>query len=335
MLSRAGRAFSPLRDAAAFLFGTKHYQEGIARMPSSRLPFAAAVGVIFVPLMVSSAARAQSSGGSASTTLDLPLETRSLSRDGSSRFEGRALLASRGGALVRREAPKPVVLGKLAVVALERATIRQGRSESSRLLSAVGQGTYLAIISDLGDYYGVLMIDRTTGWIPKSAVKMIDYQMAVGEPDATPPPPAVADTPPPPVSQSDPTANLPPDLDVRQVALLREAFSYLGVPYVWAGNTRSGLDCSGFVKNVFATQGISLPRHSGDQARVGTPVAWEELRAGDRLYFDMKGAGRVSHTGIYVGNGYFIHASTNQGKVGVDSLLKPNYYKALVGARRS
>ena len=267
----------------------------------------------------------------------MPLETRAPSRDGSSRFEGRSPLASRG-ALVRREAPKPIVLGKLAVVALERATIRQGRGASSRLLSAVGQGTYLAIISEVGEHYGVLMIDRTTGWIPRSAVKMIDYQMAVGDPDATPPPPAIAATPPPPTPTpqgSDPTANLPPDLDVRQVALLREAFSYLGVPYVWAGNTRSGLDCSGFVKNVFSTQGISLPRHSGDQARVGAPVAWEELRAGDRLYFDMKGVGRVSHTGIYVGNGYFIHASTNQGKVGVDSLLKPNYYKALVGARRS
>jgi cell wall-associated NlpC family hydrolase len=103
---------------------------------------------------------------------------------------------------------------------------------------------------------------------------------------------------------------------------------------VWAGNTRAGLDCSGFVKNVFATQGIRLPRHSGDQARVGTAIAGTDLQAGDRLYFDMKRSGHVSHTGIYLGNGMFIHASSNQGKVGIDSVLKPNYLRALVAARR-
>lgn len=307
-------------------------------MPSSRLLVVAITGVMFAPTVVlAPPARAQSREGAspAPSTLDLPLETSAPSRESSTRFDGRGTLASRAGALVRREAPKPVVLGKLAVVVSQKAPIRLGRGASSRLLSMAGQGTYLAIISDIGDQYGVLMVDRSTGWIPKSAVKMIDYQMAVGDPnDAVPP---VSDTvvPPPSNPSGDPLANLPPDMDARQVALLREAFSYLGVPYVWAGNTRSGLDCSGFVKNVFAKQGISLPRVSGDQAKVGTPVSWQDLKPGDRLYFDMKGAGRVSHTGIYLGNGYFIHASSNQRKVGVDSLMKPNYYKALVGARRS
>lgn len=226
--------------------------------------------------------------------------------------------------MVRRDAPRPKVLGKLAVVALDKTAIRQGRDGGSRLLSVVGEGTYLAIISELGGHYGVLMIDRTTGWVPKTSVQMIDYQVAVPRPGTAPS-----------VPTRDMPAGLPNNLDAGKVALLQEAFSYLGVPYVWAGNTRSGLDCSGFVKKVFASQGLPLPRHSGDQAQVGTPAAWGDLQPGDRLYFDMGGRGRINHTGIYLGNGYFIHASSNQKKVGVDSLLKTNYYNALVSARRS
>jgi cell wall-associated NlpC family hydrolase len=88
------------------------------------------------------------------------------------------------------------------------------------------------------------------------------------------------------------------------------------------------------VKNVFAKYGVSLPRHSGDQAKVGRAVDGADLRPGDRLYFDMKRVGRISHTGIYIGNGYFIHASSNRRGVGVDSIFKSNYYRALVNARR-
>lgn len=283
----------------------------------------AACVVLASSFVFSPAAFAQ--GGAPTNTLELKLETGGGTPPTDSRPVNRGTLSSRGGPMIRRDAPKPQVLGKLAVVSDDKATIRQGRTASSRVLSVVPQGTYLAIVSEVGDHFGVLMVDKTTGWIAKDDLKLIDYQVAVGDVTANPPPATEGELP----------QGLPQDLDARTVALLRESFSYLGVPYVWAGNTRAGLDCSGFVKKVFAAQGVSLPRHSGDQARVGIAVAWQDLQAGDRLYFDMGNKGRVSHTGIYLGNGYFIHASSNQKKVGVDSILKPNYYKALVGARRS
>nr|CAA9283884.1 hypothetical protein AVDCRST_MAG63-3796 [uncultured Armatimonadetes bacterium] len=271
---------------------------------------------------------------SGTSTLDLTLNTspRTSPRSGV-RGGGRAAVSSRGGTIARREAPQQSVLGRLAQVAVDKTPIRRGRDGHSAVLSVVPQGTYLAIVSEVGDHYGVLMIDRTTGWLPKASAQMIEYQVAVGDPNL-PPPPSAPEPPAFPGGGDAPTG-LPEGLDARTAALLREAFSYLGVPYVWAGNTRSGLDCSGFVKNVFASQGVSLPRHSGDQARVGEEVPWEGLQAGDRLYFDMGRKGRISHTGIYLGNGYFIHASSNQKKVGVDSLMKANYYKSLVCARRS
>ncbi|GEM_PF-729015 len=234
--------------------------------------------------------------------------------------------APRGQATATGTPPPQVATGRLGRVVPESATLRGGREADARPLSIVPRGTNLAVVQETDTHYGVLMIDQTVGWIPKASVELVDYQVEIQFP-AQPEAPAQP-------SQTDPR-QLAGDVDARMEPLLREAFSYLGVPYVWAGNTRRGLDCSGFVKNVFATFGVNLPRHSGDQIVKGQPVnSTDELRAGDRLYFDMKRSGRISHCGIYIGNGYFIHASTNQKQVGVDRLDKANYRNALVAARR-
>jgi cell wall-associated NlpC family hydrolase len=282
------------------------------------------------------------------STLDLPLNTGETvpTNPPASRptaapartANGRALpvLSSRGSvgrANLRAEPSKaPSVLASLGLVKTAEVRIRLERDEKSRLLNVVSKGTYLAVVSEMGNHYGVLMVNNTLGWVPKTSLQMIDYQTEVSLPPAPEPEPQPA------TNAASTTAGLlgsmAGQLDARSHTLLKEAFSYLGVPYVWAGNTRAGLDCSGFVKNVFKTQGVNLPRHSGDQAKVGTTVQWNDLRPGDRLYFDMGRKGRVSHTGIYIGNGYFIHASTNHHCVDVDPLSKASYARALVVAKR-
>lgn len=85
------------------------------------------------------------------------------------------------------------------------------------------------------------------------------------------------------------------------------AMDYLGVPYVWGGtDPSSGLDCSGFVLNVFRRHGVELPRVSRDQAQVGQPVAsLDQARPGDLLFFHEP----VSHVAIYLGEGRMIHAA--------------------------
>ncbi|HZP80134.1 MAG TPA: C40 family peptidase, partial [Chthonomonadaceae bacterium] len=185
-------------------------------------------------------------------------------------------------------------------------------------------GTYVAIQQESGTWVGVLMADGSTGWLRSENVRMLDYQvvsngsamMPSGGGDIYP-------------SSSIPLLTTDPQ------AILNEAYRYMGVRYVWGGNGYSGIDCSGFVKNVFAANGYRLPRTATEQMAYGVPVPVDQLQAGDRLYFGhKKNAFGVTHTGIYIGNGYFIHSSSSRKGVAISRLDEPMYARIFVCARR-
>ena len=109
--------------------------------------------------------------------------------------------------------------------------------------------------------------------------------------------------------------------------------SYLGVPYVWAGRSPSGFDCSGFIYFVFDQLGYGLPRMADGQFEVGIPVSRNALQPGDLVFFSTYEPG-PSHVGIYLGNDQFIHASSGAGYVTVTSLGNPYHRDRYIGARR-
>ena len=113
-----------------------------------------------------------------------------------------------------------------------------------------------------------------------------------------------------------------------------KALSLLGVPYVYGGKSARGTDCSGFVLQVMASEGVSLPRRSSDQYAQGEAVAREDLQAGDLVFFDTSGSGSVSHVGIYLGEGQFINANSYLEKVALDDLNSSYWTSKYLGARR-
>jgi cell wall-associated NlpC family hydrolase len=119
----------------------------------------------------------------------------------------------------------------------------------------------------------------------------------------------------------------------RGAAAARVALGFLGVPYLWGGESPAGFDCSGLVQYVYARLGVSLPRVAEDQARVGAAVPREALQPGDAVFF-ADASGYVHHEGLYLGGGRFVHAPHAGDVVKVSSLGEPYYAAEFAGARR-
>ena len=106
---------------------------------------------------------------------------------------------------------------------------------------------------------------------------------------------------------------------------------WLDAPYLWGGDHKSGVDCSGFVKAVYAEQGVELPRGSYFLSQTGYSVHRSDYRMGDVLIF--KRNGRTVHVGIYLGSNRFIHSAKGMG-VGVSNLADEKYWNMLSDVRR-
>jgi peptidoglycan endopeptidase LytE len=120
---------------------------------------------------------------------------------------------------------------------------------------------------------------------------------------------------------------------VNNTSLINYAKTLIGTPYKWGGTTTAGFDCSGFIYYVFQrSQGITLPRTTTLQyANIGLSVS--SLSPGDLVFFDTtSGRTGISHNGIYIGNGQFIHASTSKG-VMISDLSNSYWKQRYVGAK--
>lgn len=197
-------------------------------------------------------------------------------------------------------------LGRLIETARSTPIYAQPHGRSPVIYPQVAARYYLMMVQQRGAWCGVLMSNGSVGWVPREAVRFTPYDVVY---------------------------TLPRGADPAHVTRL--AMQFLGVRYRWGGNDpRTGLDCSAFVKMIYEQMGIRLPRRARDQAKVGLPITrYEDLRPGDRLYFATKGR-EIDHTGIYIGDGYFIHSARSRGGVDIDHLSHPTYRRSLVAARR-
>jgi cell wall-associated NlpC family hydrolase len=113
------------------------------------------------------------------------------------------------------------------------------------------------------------------------------------------------------------------------------AEEYVGSAYRWGGASPAGFDCTGFVMWVYSQFGIALPHNEAGQLASGERVAAEDLQPGDVLVFANTYRRGLSHVGIYVGNGQFVHAADERHGVVVSDLWDTYWAPRFVGASRA
>jgi cell wall-associated NlpC family hydrolase len=118
-------------------------------------------------------------------------------------------------------------------------------------------------------------------------------------------------------------------------SIVERALGFLGIKYKFASeNENRGFDCAGLVKRTFALAGIRMPRTAAAQFREGCSVKREELLPGDLVFFKQTYKNGISHVGIYIGDGRFVHAASTPRRVQIDRLDAPYYASRFAGARR-
>jgi cell wall-associated NlpC family hydrolase len=123
--------------------------------------------------------------------------------------------------------------------------------------------------------------------------------------------------------------------------LVRTAKSFLGVPYLWAGTSAFGFDCSGFTYIVHRANGVTIPRDTVSREELAHPLygkpvgGYEDLRPGDLAYFaHHNGTGAVHHVGMYIGEGKMIHAPSPGSEVGIVDIVGSGWIDEYAGAIR-
>jgi len=213
----------------------------------------------------------------------------------------------------------------------DRINIRSAPSTNAQRITIVDRWTKVQVLGRQGDWSRIRLRDGRIGWV------FSQYLSSTKPPQTK----QLANTSTQKrTSSSKPASKRTPSPRADTLAstgkthsAVRHALSYLGTRYRYGGSSSRGFDCSGFTAYIYRRHGINLPHNSSAQYRVGKPVSRSELRPGDLVFFRTRGS-RVSHVGIYIGNGKFVHASSARGRVRIDTLDSGYYKQRYVGARR-
>lgn len=187
--------------------------------------------------------------------------------------------------------------------------LRSGPGKSNTRLGVIPRGTGLKILESSNNWSKVALDDGRNGWIYSPLIRQV---------------------------QGSPGGATSSDGDTAEASnedLIKTALANRGARYRYGGTSRSGFDCSGFTRYIYAKYGVALPHSSRAQYSHGKPVSRNELEKGDLVFFRTTRQG-ISHVGIYIGDGKFVHASNRSRGVVVDSLGSAYYSTRYVGARR-
>jgi len=233
------------------------------------------------------------------------------------------------------KATTPAISTKRVRIIKDSVYVRSGPNTTAKPLTKVTKDRVASVIDRTGDWYKIKFEGGTVGWVRQDMLKAVSAQeasklLALAKKGS-------ASTK---VAAKSKSTSAKPPVKVAALSsrvsgsLIETAKSNLGIRYRWGGTSRGGFDCSGFVSWVYAKHGVKLPRTSIQQSTHGAAVPKSSLATGDLVFFKTTRSNRVSHVGIYIGGGKFIHASSGTGSVTISSLNDGYYSKRYAGARR-
>lgn len=192
------------------------------------------------------------------------------------------------------------VLDTTGVVTASKLNVRSGPSTDYSVIHVLWQGNKVKVIGQMGGWYKIRLSDGRTGWVSSSYLKLEDARQQ------------------------------------KINTVIATAQSLLGTPYVWGGASPAdgGFDCSGFTQYVYGKAGVTLNRISADQATQGVSVPRTDLQPGDLVFFSLNNDGRISHVGIYIGDGKMIHSPKTGDVVKTTDITTSFWQGAFVTARR-
>ncbi len=238
----------------------------------------------------------------------------------------------------------PVINSRYAKVIKSNAIIRTAPGSNARRIGMVDAGRHVKVLDRDTHWYKVKFEYGTVGWVrgdllkaesipPIYAAREVKAKSRVALKSSVKPKATLA------VHRTGRSSRsggnrLAINLPTGKGDLLEYASSFKGTPYRYGQASRSGTDCSGFALQVLRHEGVKMPRTAAQQSRKGKAVNRDGLQKGDLVFFHTSRGSRISHVGIYMGNGKFIHASSGGGKVQVNSLNESYYKKRFATARR-
>lgn len=214
--------------------------------------------------------------------------------------------------------PKPTrVLGKLGQATVKSAIYARPSSSSRRYYVLKPREYVIVNPSSSSEWLRVVLQNGASGYVRARDIIRLSYDVTQAQPD--------------PVSSSRSEGSV-----TSRGAMVNYSLRFIGTPYVWGGNDPSrGVDCSGFIQQMYGKISLRLPRTAAEQALVGKPIyRLEDLQAGDRLYFWDKKKGKIGHTGMYMSKGMFVHSSAGRKQVATDDIRQAPWSRMLVSARR-
>jgi cell wall-associated NlpC family hydrolase len=247
-------------------------------------------------------------------------------------------------AFIYKLASIPVIRSTHAIVKASNTIVRAAPGSHAKRVTMVNSGRWVRVLDRSEHWYKVKFEYGTIGWVRGDLLKAVQPKVyaknsasgkTTSKSKSRTPRLASNYRPKPRTGRSSRAGGYRyPKLPTGGMDMMAFALSMRGTPYRYGAASRSGTDCSGFALQVLRHEGVKLPRTAAQQSRKGQRVSKSELKPGDLVFFHTSRGSRITHVGIYQGNGKFIHASSGRGRVRVDSLNEGYYKRRLATARR-